>query len=83
MPIKFPSDEWIKASSAEINGREPYAIAAAAWEGDFLFVVQPDAFYLNDDVVRDLGFDGNFGLFKFETLVSLLPFTKMISVAFC
>jgi putative sterol carrier protein len=46
MPIKFPSDEWIKALSAEINGSDSYAIAAAAWEGDFLFVVQPDASYL-------------------------------------
>ena len=45
MAIKFPSDEWIKALSAEINGSESYAIAAATWEGDFLFVVQPDSAY--------------------------------------
>jgi putative sterol carrier protein len=45
MPIKFPSDEWIKALSAELNASESYAKAAANWEGDFLFVVQPDATY--------------------------------------
>jgi putative sterol carrier protein len=45
MPIKFPSDEWIKALSAEINASESYAIAAAAWEGDFIFVVQPDTVF--------------------------------------
>ena len=42
MPIKFPSDDWIKALSAELNASESYANAAANWEGDFLFVVQPD-----------------------------------------
>jgi putative sterol carrier protein len=43
MAIKFPSDEWIKALSAQLNSSESYAKAAANWEGDFLFVVQPDA----------------------------------------
>ena len=43
MAIKFPSDEWIKALSAQLNASESYAKAAANWEGDFLFVVQPDA----------------------------------------
>jgi putative sterol carrier protein len=43
MAIKFPSDEWIKALSAQLNASESYAKAAANWEGDFLFVVQPDS----------------------------------------
>src|ERR1700690_1933776 len=43
MAIKFPYDEWIKALSAELNASESYSKAAANWEGDFLFVVQPDA----------------------------------------
>jgi putative sterol carrier protein len=43
MAIKFPSDEWIKALSAQLNASESYAKAAANWEGDFLFVVLPDA----------------------------------------
>jgi putative sterol carrier protein len=45
MTIKFPSDEWIKALSAELNASEAYAQTAATWEGDFLFVIQPDAVY--------------------------------------
>ena len=43
MAIKFPSDEWIKALSSQLNASESYAKAAANWEGDFLFVVQPDS----------------------------------------
>lgn len=39
MPIKFPSDEWVKALMAEINTREAYREAARNWEGDFYFVV--------------------------------------------
>jgi putative sterol carrier protein len=45
MPIKFPSDEWIKALSVELNASEAYAQSSATWVGDFLFVVQPDAVY--------------------------------------
>jgi putative sterol carrier protein len=45
MSIKFPSDEWIKELCNQLNGSEAYAQAAAAWEGDNLFVVLPDAAY--------------------------------------
>jgi putative sterol carrier protein len=45
MAVKFPSDEWIKELSAKLNASETYAQSAANWEGDFLFVVQPDAAY--------------------------------------
>ena len=45
MAIKFPSDEWIKSLSDQLNKSESYAKAAANWEGDFLFVVQPDAVF--------------------------------------
>lgn len=45
MTVKFPSDEWIKALRAELNTSESYARSAADWEGDFLFVIQPDAAY--------------------------------------
>jgi len=41
MAIKFPTDEWIKALCAELNNSETYAQAAATWEGDFYFVVEP------------------------------------------
>jgi putative sterol carrier protein len=45
MPIKFPSDEWIKELSARLNTSPTYAQAAATWEGDNIFVVLPDADY--------------------------------------
>jgi putative sterol carrier protein len=45
MTVKFPSDDWIKALSAELNVSESYKQAAANWVGDFLFVIQPDATY--------------------------------------
>jgi putative sterol carrier protein len=45
MPIKFPSDEWIKALGEALNASPGYAQAAASWEGDFIFICQPDADY--------------------------------------
>jgi len=41
MVFKFPSDEWIKALMVEVNKSEPYRKAAATWEGDFNFTVEP------------------------------------------
>jgi putative sterol carrier protein len=43
MAIRFPSDAWIKELSTKLNASETYAQAAAAWEGDCIFVVLPDA----------------------------------------
>ena len=45
MAFKFPSDAWIKELSAKLNTSEAYALAAATWEGDNIFVVLPDADY--------------------------------------
>ncbi len=47
-PIKFASDEWIKAVMDAVNQSEAYREAARSWEGDFNFVVKfpngaPDA----------------------------------------
>ena len=39
---KFPSQEWIEAFREKVNASEAYASAAHDWEGDFLFVVQPE-----------------------------------------
>lgn len=54
MPIKFPSEEWIKELCDRLNTSEEYAQAAANWEGDNIFVILPDAdfhetaiFYIN------------------------------------
>lgn len=41
MTYLFPSDEWIKALKDVINASESYRKAAAKWEGDFYFVVEP------------------------------------------
>ncbi len=45
MPIKFPSEEWIKELEAKLNSSASYAQAAANWEGDNVFAVLPDANY--------------------------------------
>lgn len=39
--FRFPSDEWVKALEVEVNKSEAYREAAAKWEGDFYFVVEP------------------------------------------
>lgn len=41
MTHKFPSDEWMKIFAEEINRSEAYASAAAKWEGDFYWIVEP------------------------------------------
>lgn len=42
MAFKFPSDEWIRELSRQLNASADYERAAKDWEGDFLFVVEPD-----------------------------------------
>ncbi|MDT8305513.1 MAG: SCP2 sterol-binding domain-containing protein [Anaerolineae bacterium] len=41
MAHRFPSDEWIKALMDVVNTSDAYAEAAAKWEGDLNFVVEP------------------------------------------
>ncbi len=38
----FPSEEWVQEFKAELNNSDAYAEAAKNWEGDFVFVVNPD-----------------------------------------
>ena len=45
MAIKFPSDEWVKQLSGQLNASEAYAQAAATWEGDNIFIILPDGDY--------------------------------------
>ncbi|MFX0172392.1 MAG: SCP2 sterol-binding domain-containing protein [Candidatus Hodarchaeota archaeon] len=40
--LLFPSEEWAQANVKKINSNEAYATAAATWEGDFFFVIEPD-----------------------------------------
>ncbi len=39
---KFFTQEWIDEFVKAVNSSEEYAKAAKDWEGDFLFVVEPD-----------------------------------------
>jgi putative sterol carrier protein len=39
---KFFSQEWIEKFVEAVNSNEEYEKAAKGWEGDFLFVVEPD-----------------------------------------
>jgi putative sterol carrier protein len=43
MALKFPSDEWIKALGQQLNASPSYERSAKNWEGDFIFVSEPDA----------------------------------------
>ena len=43
--VKFPSDEWIKRFKEEINNNSEYEELANDWEGDFLFVINPDSLF--------------------------------------
>jgi putative sterol carrier protein len=45
MALKFPSDEWIKALSQQLNDSASYERSAKNWEGDFIFISEPDATY--------------------------------------
>lgn len=44
MAHKFPSKEWIESYKDTLNGEKgkPWQEAAKTWEGDFLFVIEPD-----------------------------------------
>jgi putative sterol carrier protein len=43
MTYAFASEEWVAAFIEEINKNESYRKAAAKWEGDFYFMVEPGA----------------------------------------
>jgi putative sterol carrier protein len=43
--LRFPSDEWIKELSGLLNSSESYERSAKDWEGDIMFVVEPDEAY--------------------------------------
>jgi putative sterol carrier protein len=47
MGLKFPSDAWIKELSQKLNESAAYEKSAKDWEGDFVFVVEPDQAYDN------------------------------------
>ena len=42
MSFQFPSDDWIKELSRQLNASETYERSAKDWEGDFVFIAEPD-----------------------------------------
>ena len=42
MAIRFDSDQWIKELSRQLNESKDYERSAKDWEGDFIFIVEPD-----------------------------------------
>lgn len=42
MGLKFGTQEWLEAYIEKLNANTAYEEAAKTWEGDFLFVVEPD-----------------------------------------
>jgi putative sterol carrier protein len=45
MAMKFPSDEWGKAFAEQLNASDDYERSAKDWEGDFIFIIEPDKSY--------------------------------------
>jgi putative sterol carrier protein len=45
MELRFPSDAWIKELSTQLNSSAAYEKSAKDWEGDFVFIVEPDDTY--------------------------------------
>jgi putative sterol carrier protein len=42
MALRFPSEEWIKALGQQLNASASYERSAKNWEGDFVFICEPD-----------------------------------------
>jgi hypothetical protein len=47
MSLLFPSDEWIRALSTKLNESDSYERSAKKWEGDFVFIIEPDVQFKN------------------------------------
>ena len=42
MSAKFPSSEWLSSLEEKLNSDEKYAQVAKKWEGDLVFVIEPE-----------------------------------------
>ena len=51
MKLPFPSEEWAKQLQVELNQSQDYAEAAATWEGDFYFIVDPGQGVVKEEVM--------------------------------
>jgi len=41
--VIFPSEEWVEKFVEKVNSNVEYEKAAKDWEGDFLFIIEPDS----------------------------------------
>jgi len=46
----FPSEEWIQKYVELLNANEAYAEAAKDWEGDFVFLIEPDGEVIKEPI---------------------------------
>lgn len=57
MAYHFPSEEYLQAVMDVLNHDEQYAEIAKNWEGDILFVIEPDKGVESDDLPMTLYFN--------------------------
>jgi putative sterol carrier protein len=57
MAYRFPSEEYVQAVMDVLNHDEQYAEIAKNWEGDLVFVIEPDKDFENEDLPMLLYFD--------------------------
>jgi putative sterol carrier protein len=57
MAYLFPSEEYVQAVMDVLNHDEQYGEIARNWEGDILFVIEPDEGVENTDLPMTLYFD--------------------------
>ena len=41
MPAQFPSEDWLKGLESKLNSDARYGEIARNWEGDLLFIIEP------------------------------------------
>jgi putative sterol carrier protein len=48
---RFPSEEWVAEFHEAVNSSEAYEKAAATWEGDFNFVIEPEGDMTKEETI--------------------------------
>ena len=79
MSAKFPSSEWLGGLEEKLNSDEKYAQIAKKWEGDLIFLIEPEGnleeqltFYLDLWHGTCRSVDYNPGLEKYPNPVFML-----------
>ena len=57
MAMKFPSEEYIHAVMEVLNNDQQYSQVARNWEGDIIFLIEPDEGVEGQDLPMTLYFD--------------------------